>query len=39
MKGRELAERYYLTYGEPMLREQFADVQPLLAVGLVGSGS
>ena len=39
MKGLELAERYYLEYGAPMLREQFPQLEGLLAVGLAGSGS
>jgi len=39
MKGLELAERFYLTYGAPMLREQFPQLEGLVAVGLVGSGS
>ena len=38
MKGLELAERFYLEYGEPMLRE-FPELLPYIAVGLVGSGS
>lgn len=39
MKGLELSERYYLEYGAPMIRERFAEIEPLIAVGLVGSGS
>lgn len=39
MKGLELAERFYLTHGLPMLEEQFAAVLPHIAVGLAGSGS
>ena len=39
MNGLELSRRFYLEYGEPMLKEKFADVLHLLAVGLVGSGS
>ena len=39
MKGLELAERFYLEHGEPMLRREFSDILPLLAVGLAGSGS
>jgi len=39
MKGLELSEQFYRTYGEPMLREQFSNLEGLLAVGLVGSGS
>ena len=39
MKGLELAEKYYATFGAPMLLEQFPDVQQLIAAGLTGSGS
>ena len=39
MNGLELSKAYYNTYGAPMLEEQFSDLIPLLAVGLVGSGS
>ena len=39
MKGLELAEKYYVTFGAPMLLEQFPDVQQLIAAGLTGSGS
>ncbi len=39
MKGLELAKKYYKTYGEPMLTEQFPELLPKLAVGLIGSGS
>ena len=39
MKGLELAERFYEEYGKPMLMEQFSDMLPYLAVGLMGSGS
>ncbi len=39
MKGLELAKQYYEAYGIEMLREQFADVLPYLAIGLAGSGS
>lgn len=39
MKGLELSRQYYITYGEPMLREGFGHLMPLVAVGLVGSGS
>ena len=39
MKGLELAREYYKTYGEPMLTEQFPELLPQLAVGLIGSGS
>ncbi len=39
MKGLELSRQYYLTYGAPMIHEQFPHLESLLAVGLVGSGS
>ncbi len=39
MKGLELSKRYYEKYGKPMLEEQFPEIIPLIAVGLVGSGS
>ena len=39
MKGLELAERFYLEYGAPMIHEKFSDIEHLLAVGLAGSGS
>ena len=39
MKGLELSERFYLEYGEPMLKEKFPELMPLVAVGLAGSGS
>ena len=39
MKGLELSEKFYLEYGEPMLRESFGELGGLIATGLVGSGS
>ncbi len=39
MKGLELAEKFYNECGKPMLYEQFGDVLPYLAAGLIGSGS
>ncbi len=39
MKGLELSKKYYEEYGKPMLKEQFFEIEPLIAVGLVGSGS
>lgn len=39
MKGLEIAREYYEAYGAPMLREQFAEVLPYVAVGLFGGGS
>ena len=39
MNGLETARAFYKQYGEPMLREQFPALFPLLAAGLCGSGS
>ena len=39
MKGLELSKRFYLEFGEALLKEEFADILPLVAVGLAGSGS
>lgn len=39
MKGLELARQYYETFGKEMLKEQFPQILPKLAIGLVGSGS
>ena len=39
MKGLELAGRYYEAYGAPMIREQFPEIEGLIAAGLTGSGS
>ena len=39
MTGLELSRAYFEEYGRPMLEEQFADVMPLVAVGLFGAGS
>ena len=39
MKGLELAEKYYETFGAPMILEQFPGVLQLIAAGLTGSGS
>lgn len=39
MKGLELSKKFYFEYGEPMLKEQFPDVYPYLAVGFTGRGS
>lgn len=39
MNGLELAKGYYETYGAPLLHAEFAAVEDLVAVGLVGSGS
>lgn len=39
MNGLELAERYFDTYGRPMLEKEFPQLLPFLAAGLCGSGS
>ena len=39
MKGIELCRAFYEEIGAPVLNEQFADVLPELAVGIIGSGS
>lgn len=39
MKGLELSRKFFEAYGRPMLTEQFADILPHIAVGLVGQGS
>ena len=39
MNGLELSRAFYEQYGAPMLHEQFPEVEKLVAVGLVGSGS
>lgn len=39
MKGIELSEKFYLEYGAPMLHQDFPEIENLIAVGLVGSGS
>ena len=39
MKGLELSQKFYEEYGKPMLQEQFPEIEHLIAVGLVGSGS
>ena len=39
MKGLELSRAYFEEYGRPVLEGEFADVLPLLAVGLCGAGS
>ena len=39
MNGLELSRAYYDSFGAPMLREQFPELLPHLAVGLFGSGS
>ncbi len=39
MQGLKLSKDFYLTYGKPMLEEQFAFCLDQLCVGLVGEGS
>ena len=39
MKGIELSKAFFEKYGKPMLENEFADIMPLLAAGLCGSGS
>ena len=39
MKGLDISRAFYREYGEPMLRERFPELVPLLAAGLFGSGS
>ena len=39
MKGLELAQKFYESCGREMLRSQFSQVLPYLAIGLAGSGS
>ena len=39
MNGLELSQKYYETYGAPMLHEQFALLEEIVAVALCGSGS
>lgn len=39
VSGLELSEKYYETFGAPMIKEQFGEYESLIAVGLVGQGS
>ncbi len=39
MQGLELSEKFFEEYGRPVLESDFSDVLPLLAAGLIGSGS
>lgn len=39
MKGTELCKKFFTECGLPLLKEQFPDLLPFLAFGLVGSGS
>jgi len=39
MKGLEIAEKYYLEFGAEMMRSQFPELEEIVAIGLMGSGS
>jgi len=39
MKGLEIAEKYYETFGAEMMRTEFPELEEIVAVGLMGSGS
>lgn len=39
MKGLELSRGFFEEYGMPMLRSRFPEILPLMAAGLIGSGS
>ncbi len=39
MKGLELSQKYYETYGRPMIEDQFPEIADQTAAGLVGYGS
>ncbi|MBQ5441116.1 MAG: DUF4037 domain-containing protein [Firmicutes bacterium] len=39
MKGLEISKAFFEKYGLPMLKEQFPEVLPYLAAGLIGPGS
>ena len=39
MKGLDLAERYFVAVGVPMIHRLFPDYEEKIAVGLVGMGS
>ena len=39
MKGLELSKKYYIEYGAPMIKEKFPELESIIAIGLVGSGS
>ncbi len=39
MKGLELSEKFYNEFGAPMIHSQFPEIEPMIAVGLCGSGS
>lgn len=39
MKGLEISKRFFEEFGKPMLENEFADILPFLAAGLIGEGS
>ena len=39
MKGLELSRAFYLEHGAPMIAREFPELEGVLAIGLVGSGS
>jgi tetratricopeptide (TPR) repeat protein len=39
LSGLELSRRFYKKFGEPVLKKNFADIIPYIAVGLAGEGS
>ena len=39
MKGLELAEKFYIEFGEKMIDENFSHIKEYLAIGFIGSGS
>ncbi len=39
MKGLEIAKQYYMQFGVPMIKQQFPQLESVIAAGLVGSGS
>ena len=39
MNGLELSEKFYIEYGVPMLQNEFSNLESVVAVGLMGSGS
>lgn len=39
MRGLELSEKYYETYGKPMIKTRFSGIADWVAAGLVGYGS
>ena len=39
MKGIDLSEKFYNECGAPMIKNEFPDLEGVIAVGLVGAGS